>query len=225
MLEAIHLRKTYRFGWLKKRSFPVIESVSINVGKGETVGIVGRSGSGKSTLAFLLAGLLKPDSGQIYFDGRRILYPLNKDYRRRIQIIFQHPEISFNPLWTMERSMAEPFHLYRIPFSLEILIEKMRAVGLYPGHLRRYPSQLSGGELQRAAIARVMVLEPEFVVLDEPTSMLDTITQSQVIRLLMEIQREKGVAYLFISHDLELASFFCRRVYRLKDGKLEHYPG
>lgn len=225
MLEAINLRKAYRFGWLKKRSLPVLESVSINIGKGEAVGIVGKSGSGKSTLALLLAGLLKPDSGQIYFDGQEILSPLKKDYRRQIQIIFQHPETSFNPLWTLERSLAEPFRLHKIPFSPEILLGEMRAVGLYAGHLRRYPSQLSGGELQRAAIARTMVLEPEFVVLDEPTSMLDTITQAQVIRLLQEIQRERGVAYLFVSHDLELAGLFCQRIYRLKDGKLEHYPG
>ena len=189
------------------------------------MGIVGKSGSGKSTLALLLAGLLKPDSGQIYLDGQEILFPLKKGCRRQIQVIFQHPETSFNPLWTLERSLAEPFRLHKIPFSPEILLGEMRAVGLYVGHLRRCPSQLSGGELQRAAIARAMVLEPDFVILDEPTSMLDTITQAQVIRLLLKIQRERGVAYLFVSHDLELAGLFCQRIYRLKDGKLEHYPG
>jgi len=224
LVEAKALSKTYKIGWFKKRLVRAIEQADISVNKGETVGVVGESGSGKSTLGLLLTGLLKPDGGQIFFNGEDIASlkaGQRAAYRRRAQIIFQHPETAFNPKWKLIRSLAEPYYLHKIPFSEESLFRRLAEVGLYVEHLARYPFQLSGGELQRAAIARVMVLEPEFIVLDEPTSMLDAITQAQIIGLLQEIQKEKGVAYLFISHDLDLAGVFCQRVYRLKEGKLQ----
>jgi len=227
LVKAIALSKTYKIGWLKKRSIKVIKEAEIFIDKGETVGLVGESGSGKTTLGLLLTGLLKPDDGQIFFNGKEItrLTPSeNKDFRRQVQIIFQHPEAAFNPKWRLIRSLAEPFRLHGIPFSERALLEQLETIGLYKEHLDRYPSQLSGGELPRAAIARVMVLEPKFIVLDEPTSMLDVITQAQIIRLLQEIQKEKGLAYLFITHDLELARLFCQRIYRLVEGKLEEMP-
>ncbi|NPV28107.1 MAG: ABC transporter ATP-binding protein [Firmicutes bacterium] len=227
LVKAVALSKTYKIGWLKKRSIKVIKEAEIFIDEGETVGLVGESGSGKTTLGLLLTGLLKPDEGQIFFNGKEItrLTPSeNKDFRRQAQIIFQHPEAAFNPKWRLIRSLAEPYRLHGIPFTEKVLLKQLEAVGLYAEHLGRYPSQLSGGELQRATIARVMVLEPKFLVLDEPTSMLDVITQAQIIRLLQAIQKEKGVAYLFISHDLELARLFCRRIYRLVDGKLQEQP-
>lgn len=226
LVEARNLSKTYRIGWLKKKHVEAIKEAEISINEGETVGVVGESGSGKTTLGLLLTGLLKPDGGSVFFDGREIFgltLRERKDFRRRVQIIFQHPEAAFNPKWKLARSLAEPFRLHGIPFSERALLEQLETVGLYKEHLDRYPSQLSGGELQRAAIARVMVLEPKFIVLDEPTSMLDAITQAQIIRLLQEIQREKEVSYLFISHDLELAGIFCHRIYRLCEGKLDVY--
>ncbi|MGQ9532754.1 MAG: ABC transporter ATP-binding protein [Desulfotomaculales bacterium] len=224
LLEARGLGKTYRIGWIRKRTVRVIGEASLFVNAGETVGLVGESGSGKTTLGLLLTGLLRPDEGRVFFRGKDLagLAPAErKEFRRRVQIIFQHPETAFNPRWKLLRSLAEPYRLHGIPFAPEALLEHLKTVGLYAEHLSRYPSQLSGGELQRAAIARVMVLKPEFVVLDEPTSMLDAITQAQIIRLLQELQEQKGVAYLFISHDLELARLFCRRLYRLHEGRLE----
>ncbi|MDH7578792.1 MAG: dipeptide/oligopeptide/nickel ABC transporter ATP-binding protein [Bacillota bacterium] len=227
LVETSALSKTYKIGWFKKRFNEAIKEAEIFINEGETVGVIGESGSGKTTLGHLLTGLLKPDGGRIFFNGKdvtKLTPPEKKDFRRQAQIIFQHPEAAFNPKWKLIRSLVEPYRLHGIPFTEKILLERLEAVGLYAEHLGRYPSQLSGGELQRAAIARVMVLEPKFIVLDEPTSMLDAITQAQIIRLLEAIQRETGVAYLFISHDLELAQLFCRRIYRLVDGKLQEQP-
>lgn len=224
LIEGKDLRKSYRVGWLRKRVVRVLTQVSLAIEEGETVGLVGESGSGKTTLGLLLTGLLKPDEGGVFFHGREVAgmnVQERKAYRRRVQIIFQHPETAFNPKWKLLRSLAEPYRLYKIPFTEDLLLKQLEAIGLSAEHLSRYPAQLSGGELQRAAIARVMVLEPEFIVLDEPTSMLDAITQAQIIRLFQELQKEKGVAYLFISHDLELARPFCRRIYRLANGKLQ----
>lgn len=227
LVEATALRKTYKMGWLKKRSIEVIKEARFFVNEGETVGLVGESGSGKTTLGLLLTGLLKPDEGKILFKGKDITElspPEKRSFRRQVQIIFQHPEVAFNPRWKLIRSLVEPYKLHKIPFTEKTLLEHLKAVGLSSEHLGRYPSQLSGGELQRAAIARAIVLKPKFMVLDEPTSMLDAITQAQIIRLLEAIQRETGVAYLFVSHDLELAQLLCRRIYRLVDGKLQEQP-
>ncbi|MCL6611745.1 MAG: dipeptide/oligopeptide/nickel ABC transporter ATP-binding protein [Peptococcaceae bacterium] len=224
LIEGIDLRKSYRVGWLKKRVVRVLSRVSLAVSEGETVGIIGGSGSGKTTLGLILTGLIKPEGGRVLFRGRE-LDGMNvrerKSYRRKVQIIFQHPETAFNPKWKLLRSLSEPYRLYKIPFAEESVLKQIEAVGLGAEHLARYPAQLSGGELQRAAIARVMALDPEFIVLDEPTGMLDAITQAQIIRLFQDLQKDKGVAYLFISHDLELARLFCRRIYRLREGELE----
>jgi len=224
LIEGKDLRKSYRVGWLKKRAVRVLAQVSLAVNEGETVGVIGESGSGKTTLGLLLTGLLKPEGGRVFFHGQEVAgmnAQERKAYRRKVQIIFQHPETAFNPKWKLLRSLAEPYRLHKIPFTEDLLLKQLEAIGLSAEHLTRYPAQLSGGELQRAAIARVMVLEPEFIVLDEPTSMLDAITQAQIIRLFQELQKKKGVAYLFISHDLELARSFCHRIYRLANGKLQ----
>ncbi|MCL6635651.1 MAG: dipeptide/oligopeptide/nickel ABC transporter ATP-binding protein [Peptococcaceae bacterium] len=224
LIEGKDLSKSYRVGWLRKRAVKVLARASLAIGKGETVGVVGESGSGKTTLGLILAGLLQPDGGQVYYDGRAVAGMSDQErkaHRRNVQVIFQHPETAFNPRWKLLRSLAEPYRLHRIPFTEESLLQQLEAMGLSAGHLSRYPGQLSGGELQRAAIARVMVPEPKFVVLDEPTSMLDAITQAQIVGLFQELQKKKGVAYLFISHDLDLARSFCRRIYRLREGELD----
>lgn len=223
LVRAVGLRKGYKVGFLGKRRVEVLKGVDLSVDEGETVALVGESGSGKTTLGLLLAGLLKPDEGKIYLSGEEVSELLSRNpkaFRRQVQVIFQHPESAFNPKWKLRWSLAEPYRLHKIPFTEEALLEHLRMVGLSAEHLDRYPHQLSGGELQRAAIARVMVLRPRFVVLDEPTSMLDAITQAQIIRLLEAIQRETGVAYLFISHDLELVRAFCGRIYCLEGGRL-----
>ncbi|GAB6161627.1 ABC transporter ATP-binding protein [Desulfothermus naphthae] len=224
LLEIRNLSKTFKRGWLKKRKLCVIANASLCLHQGETIGIVGDNGSGKTTLALMLVGLLKPDKGQILFKGKDITYLSSwerKEYRRQVQIVFQHPETAFNPKWKLWKSMREPFYLHKIPYSEEEVLQQLKRVGLRSNILSRYPAQLSGGEIQRAAIARVMSLNPAVVILDEPTSMLDAITQAQIIRLLEEIQQQQRVSYLFISHDLELVKVFCKKIYELKEGVLK----
>jgi len=228
LLEARDLSKTFKRGWLRKRKLCAVAKASLRLQQGETIGIVGESGSGKTTLGLMLAGLLKPDNGQIFFKRKDIIglsLQERKEYRRQVQMVFQHPETAFNPKWKLTHSMAEPFYLHKIPFSEEMISEQLVRVGLNNNILSRYPVQLSGGELQRAVIARVMSLNPAIVVLDEPTSMLDTITQAQIIRLLEKIQKQEGVSYVFISHDLDLVNLFCRKIYKLEGGVLRLIEG
>ena len=137
-----------------------------------------------------------------------------------MQILFQHPEVSFNPRLTLVQNLREPYILRHLPFDRELLCEMLRDFGLYEEHLNRYPRELSGGELQRAALARILVLEPRFIVLDEPTSMLDSISQAQIIGMLRRLQEERSITYFFISHNAALADFFCDEVYCMEDGKL-----
>ena len=218
LLEIKNLEKRFKTGRLKKKQAVVLSKINLILRKGETTGIVGESGAGKTTLGLILAGLIKPDKGQILFKGKKIdslTKEGKKEYRRQIQVVFQHPESTFNPKWKMKQSFLEPFKIHRIPFSEKIILKHLSRVGLNTEILNRYPSQLSGGELQRIAISRVMSLNPAIIVLDEPTSMLDNITQAQIIRLLEKIQKQKGVSYLFISHDPDLVRLFCKRIYEL----------
>ncbi len=166
----------------------------------------------------MITGLEKPTSGQVLFHGREILAPYRGEERRRIQILFQHPEISFNPALILLRSMTEPYKIYNLPYTYDGLLAYLAQYGLYEEHLKRTPSQLSGGELQRAALARILLLEPELIVLDEPTSMLDVITQVQIMRLLEDYQKKHGTAYLLISHNRILCEQMCGRIYRVEEG-------
>ena len=226
LLETKNLKKKFNTGLVKKKQAVVLSKINLILRKGETTGIVGESGAGKTTLGLMLAGLIKPDKGQILFKGKKIdsmTKEEKKEYRRQIQVVFQHPESTFNPKWKMKQSFLEPFKIHRIPFSEKIILEHLSRVGLNTEILNRYPSQLSGGELQRIAISRVMSLNPAIIVLDEPTSMLDNITQAQIIRLLEKIQKQKGISYLFISHDPDLVRLFCKRIYELDRGRIK--PG
>ena len=190
IMEAVSLTKHFRSA--DKTWFTAVDGASISLQKGKTLGLLGQSGSGKSTLGQMMVGLLKPDSGELFFHGKLLSYPIRGQARRRIQILFQHPEVSF---------VIEPF-------------------GLHAEHLARYPGELSGGELQRAALARVTVLEPEMILLDEPTSMLDVITQAQMIDFLRRYQQQHQTAYLFITHSTALAEQFCDEIVNMEDGRL-----
>ena len=162
----------------------------------------------------------EPTEGQIFLENKALQYPFRAEARRKIQLLFQHPEVSFNPRMKLLDSLREPYRFLRRPYSLEELLKHLEDYGIYEEHLHRYPAELSGGELQRMALARIMLMNPELIVLDEPTSMLDVISQAQVIHLLEEIQREKKLCYLFISHDLELCRRFADRVLYLNEGAL-----
>lgn len=227
LLEARHLHKTFPAVGSRNGRTLVLDGVGLSLEHGETLGIVGPSGTGKTTLALILAGLERPDQGEVRLGDLRV-WPRHKavakEIRRRIQIVWQHPETAFNPRWKLGRSMQEPYRIHDLPMRFGQIEAGLRQVGLPSQVLERRPSQLSGGELQRLVIARAMSLKPEVVVLDEPTSMLDSITQAQVIRLLQDIQAETGVAYLFISHSSELVEHFTTRTMLLKDGKLAGFP-
>ena len=218
IMEAVSLTKHFRSA--DKTWFTAVDGASISLQKGKTLGLLGQSGSGKSTLGQMMVGLLKPDSGELFFHGERLSYPIRGQARRRIQILFQHPEVSFNPQLTLRQSLVEPFKLMGKPFDDGAILSVIEPFGLHAEHLARYPGELSGGELQRAALARVTVLEPEMILLDEPTSMLDVITQAQMIDFLRRYQQQHQTAYLFITHSTALAEQFCDEIVKMEDGHL-----
>lgn len=219
LLRMEKLTKTFR-GKEHNTSVNAVKGADICLAQGETVGLFGESGSGKSTLGLMVAGLLKPTAGRIFYQEKPIAYPYRGELRGKIQILFQHPEVSFNPALPLIRSMEEPYKVHKLPYSREILQKDIAQFGLRMEHMERYPSELSGGELQRAALARILTLSPEVIVLDEPTSMLDVITQAQMIRMLRDIQEKYKTTYLFISHDRLLTEKFCDRIYQVEQGEV-----
>lgn len=218
IMEAVSLTKHFRSA--DKTWFTAVDGASISLQKGKTLGLLGQSGSGKSTLGQMMVGLLKPDSGELFFHSKLLSYPIRGQARRRIQILFQHPEVSFNPQLTLRQSLVEPFKLMGKPFDDGAILSVIEPFGLHAEHLARYPGELSGGELQRAALARVTVLEPEMILLDEPTSMLDVITQAQMIDFLRRYQQQHQTSYLFITHSTALAEQFCDEIVKMEDGRL-----
>lgn len=199
----------------------VVQDISFGLDRGETVALFGDSGSGKSTIGQIMAGLMPPTSGQLFLDGQPLAYPFRGKARQSIQLLFQHPEVSFNPRMKLIASLREPARFLRKSMTDDELLAHLEAYGIYREHMDRYPAELSGGELQRMALARIMLVEPRLIVLDEPTSMLDVISQAQMIRLLRQVQDRDGLGYLFISHDIELCRRFASRIYRLENGRLE----
>lgn len=201
--------------------------MSFEIKKGETLGLLGESGSGKSTLGRLIMKLIEPSAGRIYFDGTEITALKKKEFikfRPRIQIIFQHPESALNPRMKLYNSMAEPRRIHKIARTKSVekakISELMETVNLPVELLSRYPHQLSGGQIQRAVIGRILALKPEFIVADEPTSMLDVSIQAQILNMMKNLQKEMGISYLFISHDPQLVAHMAQRVGIMRNGKL-----
>lgn len=195
----------------------VLDKVSLSIGAGETVGLLGKSGCGKSTLGQVICGLRRPSSGRVLYNGDPLRYPYRGTIRREIQVLFQHPESAFNPKLQLIDSISEIYRLYNIPYSLENVCQMLEPFGIYEEHLKRYPLQLSGGELQRLALARILLADPKVIILDEPTSMLDSISQAQIIRMLMELQKERDISYLFITHDEMLCKIASDRIFSIED--------
>lgn len=218
LLKLRGVSKTFHNG--KRHRVTAVDHASFSLHAGETVGILGESGSGKSTLGQIIVGQRKPDEGEILYQGTRIAYPFRGTARREIQILFQHPEVSFNPRLRLESSLKEPYQLCGEKYSRNALLRDLEKFGLYEEHLGREPGALSGGELQRAALARILTVHPKLIVLDEPTSMLDVISQAQVIEILRGIQRKRNTAYLFITHNLPLCKAFSDRIYLMRNGIL-----
>lgn len=195
-----------------------VDGVSFTLRKGETLALVGESGCGKSTVARLLTGLYGLSKGSITFDGMNIA-SMNQSQkqalRRRLQMIFQDPYASLNPRWRVGRIIAEPLNTHTQLSKAEQtarVSELLEQVGLTPADQSRYPHQFSGGQRQRISIARALALNPEFIVCDEPTSALDVSVQAQVLNLMKDLQKNLGLSYLFISHNLAVVHHVADRV-------------
>lgn len=226
------LTKTYRSDRsLLKRSgvkLTAVKNISLEIGRGEFFGLVGASGSGKTTLGRLILKLETFDAGAIRFKGLQVNDLKGsslKTFRRQIQLIPQDPYQSLNPYLSVFDTIAEPLIIHKLGSPKdrkERVRESLEAAGLTPAgdFFQRYPHQLSGGQRQRAAIARAMVLEPDFVVADEPTSMLDASISFTIFKLLSEIQKRKNVTFLFITHDLAAARFLCNRIAVIYQGEI-----
>lgn len=225
LLSVVDLDVTYRVGGLRKREIPVLRGVSITIEAGQTFGLVGESGSGKSTLGRAILGLAPVTGGSIRLGGRTLV-GLRGSARRRVasdvQAVFQDPYSSLNPSMSIADTLSEP--LQRAGASgrdaraqIKLLLDR---VGLPADAGQRLPREFSGGQRQRIAIARAIALRPKLIVCDEPTSALDLSTQARVLELLVELQRETGVSYLFISHDLGVIRRVSRDVAVMKDGQI-----
>ncbi|MCI8211407.1 peptide ABC transporter [Pseudomonas sp. S25] len=198
--------------------------MNLSMARGEILGIIGESGSGKSTLAKALTGLT-PFTGAVYFDGTPIAGPaqMDRDYRRKVQIIFQHPDASLNPRQTIGQILSRPLRLYGLnegETETDAIARLLREVRLPEDFASRYPHELSGGQKQRVAIARAFAARPELVICDEITAALDVSVQATVIELLLELRRQHGTAYLFITHDLNLIRQIAHRIAVMYRGDL-----
>lgn len=216
--EGRDLSKTFRSGF-GGRPYRALDHVDISLYQGETLGLMGPSGCGKSTLARILLRLIDADEGQILFRGQDITKLRGKSllpFRRQVQLISQRPESFFDPRYRLGNSLLEPlefFHLERDKQRLNTLLEQVK---LTDELLLRYPHQVSGGEIQRLALCRALLLSPSVLVLDEPTSMLDVSVQAQILQLLRQFQQDMGLTYLFITHDRQVANYMCDRVISLE---------
>ena len=212
----------------RKHSFKAVDNVSFDIYKGETFSLVGESGSGKTTIGRAIVRINPCSAGAIYYKGKKISGKISRkddrDVVRKIQMIFQDPAASLNERATIDYIVSEGlynFHLYKDEKDRIQKVENViREVGLLPEHLTRYPHEFSGGQRQRVGLARSIVMEPEFIIADEPISALDVSIRAQVLNLLKKFQKERGLSYLFIAHDLSIVRFISDRIAVIHKGKI-----
>jgi peptide/nickel transport system ATP-binding protein len=235
ILHVNHLRKHYVTGGnlLTRLIDPsiglvkAVDDIDLEIFSGETFGIIGESGSGKSTTGRAILQLIKPDRGSVRFNSvelTRLKGEQMRQMRSQMQMIFQDPRACFSPYMTVFHSVADPLLIHKLAPDLESARAKVYAilekVGLNSQLADRYPSDLSGGQLQRVAIARALITNPKLVICDEPVSMLDASIQSQVLQLMQDLKQEFKLTYIFITHDLAVAQFFCDRIAVMRSGKI-----
>jgi ABC-type glutathione transport system ATPase component len=226
MFEMENVGKVFYQGQVLRRKRRVVCDVTFSLRPGETLGLIGPSGAGKSTIGKLAVRLLEPSEGRLVFEGHDVTRADRQTSRRlktKMQIIFQDPQSSLHPRKKIGDLLREPLRLHRLtPRSEEpAAVRRMLAqVGLNTEVLGRYPAEVSGGEKQRIVIARIMALRPRLVVLDEPTSMLDVSIQANILHLLMTLQQEWNMAYLYISHDMRLVTKLCQRIAVVVEGRI-----
>jgi len=229
LLKVEELKKYFpiKKGLFSKPSYvKAVDGISFYVNKGETLGLVGESGSGKTTVGLLILRLIEPTSGRIFFASENIAEMSQREmmkFRRRMSIVFQDPLSSLNPRMKVKEMLKRPLVLHGIKNEEDIItriIKILEMVGLGREHLDRYPHELSGGQQQRVAVARAIILNPDLVVHDEPTSSLDVSVQAQILNLLLKLQRELNLTYLFITHDLVMVRHVSDRVAVMYLGKI-----
>ena len=226
LVDVKNLKKYFPTGE-KGKTVKAVDDISFQIYKGETLGVVGESGCGKSTTGRLVLHLLEPTEGTVTFDGQdlsRLKKSEMRTMRKRMQIIFQDPYASLDPRKTVFQILEEPYRIHHPEMSREEIyaqVEKLIAcVGLRPEHITRYPHEFSGGQRQRVGIARALIMEPDFIIADEPISALDVSIRAQVLNLLSKLQKERNLTYLFIAHDLSVVRFICDRIAVIHKGKI-----
>jgi oligopeptide transport system ATP-binding protein len=208
------------------KPIPAVDGVDLTIGAGETLGLVGESGSGKSTLCRAILQLERPDGGSVRLDGRELvglgqrrLRPL----RREVQMVFQDPDTSLNPRKRVGDIVGAPLKLHGIASGAELrrqVEELLERVGLAPEHYRRYPHEFSGGQRQRVGIARALATRPKLILADEPVSKLDVSIRAQIVNLMLDLQREMGLAYLFVAHDIGVVRHVSDRIAVMHGGRI-----
>lgn len=230
LLEVKDLTKYFfsKKGFLQKeaRAVKAVDGISFSIQRRQTIGVVGESGCGKSTLGRAILRLHEPTSGEIYYEGKNLLQCKKEEIRnlrQELQIIFQDPYSSLNPRMTVKELIQSPLDVFGIGTRAERqekVVELMEKVGLPLEFMNRYPHEFSGGQRQRIVIARALVLNPKFVVCDEPVSALDVSVRAQVLNLMRDLQKDLDLTYLFISHDLSVVRYICDRIIVMYLGKV-----